>query len=110
MSAAGKQADPIIGVAIIEDQREIREGLRVLIEGTPGFRCTGAYATVEDAIGALGQGPPDIVIVDIGLPGMSGTEGIRRLKDRYPDLPILALTVYDDDEEIFDALCAGASG
>lgn len=65
---------PKTGVAIIEDQQEIREGLRVLIDGTPGFRCTGAYATVEDAIRAIGQGPPDIVIVDIGLPGMSGIE------------------------------------
>jgi DNA-binding NarL/FixJ family response regulator len=101
---------PKTGVAIIEDQQEIREGLRVLIEGTPGFRCTGAYPTVEDAIRAIGQGPPDIVIVDIGLPGMSGIEGIRLLKQSHPELLVLMLTVYEDDRRIFDAICAGAHG
>jgi DNA-binding NarL/FixJ family response regulator len=101
---------PKTGVAIIEDQQEIREGLRVLIGGTPGFRCTGAYATVEDAIPAIGQGPPDIVIVDIGLPGMSGIEGIKLLKQSHPELLVLMLTVYEDDRRIFDAICAGARG
>jgi DNA-binding NarL/FixJ family response regulator len=98
------------GVAIIEDQQEIRERLRVLIDGTPGFRCTGAHATVEDAIPAIGQGPPDIVIVDIGLPGMSRIEGIKLLKQSHPELVVLMLTVYEDDRRIFDAISAGARG
>jgi len=101
---------PAITVAVIEDQREVREGLAILINGTRGFRCTGNYRTMEDALQLIPSEVPNVVLTDLGLPGMSGTEGIRRLKDRYPDLPILALTVYDDDEEIFDALCAGASG
>ena len=97
-------------VAIVEDQREVREGLAVLINGTPGFRCTGNYRSMEEALRVLEKEPPDVLLTDIGLPLMSGTEGIRILKALYPDLPILALTVYKDDEEIFNALCAGASG
>ena len=97
-------------VAIVEDQREVREGLAVLINGTPGFHCTGNYRTMEEALRVLEKEPPDVLLTDIGLPLMSGTDGIRILKKLYPDLSILALTVYKDDEDIFDALCAGASG
>ncbi|HYL99749.1 MAG TPA: response regulator transcription factor [Blastocatellia bacterium] len=103
-------AQKTISVAIIEDQREVREGLAILINGTRGFRCTASFRAMEDALRTIGSEVPDVVLTDLGLPGMSGVEGIRRLKERYPDLPILALTVYDDDGEIFDALCAGASG
>jgi len=103
------QASPI-KVAIIEDQREVREGLAILINGTQGFRCTGNFRTMEDALRTLNGQPPDVILTDIGLPGMSGTEGIRILKGRFPDLAIVALTVYDHDGEIFDALCAGANG
>jgi DNA-binding NarL/FixJ family response regulator len=99
-----------IRVAIIEDRREIREGLATIINGTPGFQCTGAYKSMEDALERIGQALPDVVLNDIGLPGMSGIEGIRILKERHPTLLVLMLTVYDDDERIFDALCAGASG
>ena len=99
-----------ISVAIVEDRREIREGLAMIINGTPGFRCSGSYRSMEDALEQIGRDPPHIVLNDIGLPGMSGIEGIRILKERYPDLLVLMLTIYDDDERIFDALCAGASG
>jgi DNA-binding NarL/FixJ family response regulator len=99
-----------IRVAIIEDQREVREGLAMLINGTPGFRCTGTFRTMEDAIRVLSEGLADVILTDIGLPGMSGIEGIRILKGRFPDIPIMALTVYDHEGEIFDALCAGANG
>jgi DNA-binding NarL/FixJ family response regulator len=100
----------VIKVTLIEDQRDVREGLAVLINGSPGFRCLAAYRRMEEALCAIGDGLPDVVLTDIGLPGMSGIEGIRLLKERFPDLPILALTIYDDDEEVFEALCAGASG
>ena len=99
-----------IRVALVEDRREIREGLALIINATPGFVCTGAYRTMEDALAHIGDNLPDVVLNDIGLPGMSGIEGIRILKERYPALLVLMLTVYDDDERIFDALCAGASG
>jgi DNA-binding NarL/FixJ family response regulator len=101
---------PPISVTIIEDQREVREGLAMLINGTAGFRCTGHFRTMEDALRMLSSRLPDVILTDIGLPGMSGTEGIRILKARFPDIPIVALTVYDHEGEIFDALCAGANG
>lgn len=105
-----RPAEAPIRVAIVEDQHEVREGLAILINGTPGFKCTGNYRTMEDALLVLEREPPDVLLTDLGLPLMSGTEGIRILKEHHSHLPILALTVYDDDEDIFDALCAGASG
>lgn len=100
----------VIKIAIIEDQREIREGLAMLIGMTPGYRCTGSYRSMEEALEKIASDFPDVVLSDIGLPGMDGIEGIRILKERHPDLLALVLSVYDDDERIFDALCAGACG
>jgi len=100
----------VIKAAIVEDQSDIRNGLTMLINGTPGYRCTGSYRSMEEALTGIASTPPDVVLCDIGLPGMSGIDGIRILKERYPALSLLMLTVYDDDDRIFDALCAGASG
>ena len=100
----------VIKVAIIEDQRDIRECLTFLINGTEGYSCTGSYRSMEEALDKISHQLPDVVLSDIGLPGMDGIEGARILKERYPNLLLLMLTVYDDDERIFDAMCAGASG
>lgn len=100
----------VIKTAIIEDVRNIREGLTTLINFTEGFHCTGSYRSVEEALARLHDDVPDVLLSDIGLPGMSGIEGIKVIKERYPEMQILMLTVYDDDDRIFDALCAGASG
>jgi DNA-binding NarL/FixJ family response regulator len=97
-------------IAIVEDQPTIRESLRILIGGTDGFRCTGDFESMEDALAKIGGDLPDVALVDIGLPGMNGVDGIRELKKNYPGLTVLMLTVYDDDKRIFDALCAGACG
>ncbi len=109
-STAPVSSLPEIKVAIIEDQRKFREYLGALIDGSPGFRCTGSFRSMEEALDRIGADLHDVVLVDIGLPGMNGIEGIRILKQRYPELILLMHTVYDGDERIFDALCAGASG
>lgn len=99
-----------IKTAIIEDQDDIREGLASLIGFTPGFKCTGSYQSMEEALDRIKMNVPDVVLSDIGLPGMDGIQGIKILKEKYPNILILMITVYDDDERIFDALCAGANG
>jgi DNA-binding NarL/FixJ family response regulator len=104
-------ADHVIRVAIIEDSREVREGLAALINGTRGFSCSSSYYSMEAALAGISlQKQPDVILTDIGLPGMSGIDGIEILRERYPQVPIVALTVYDNDEKVFNALCAGASG
>jgi DNA-binding NarL/FixJ family response regulator len=97
-------------IVLIEDLREVRESLAMLIDGTHGFRCAGNYRTMEEALERIGGTRPDVILTDIGLPGMDGVEGTRLLRERFPRVPILALTVYDDDENVFNAVCAGASG
>ena len=100
----------MIRVAIVEDRPKIRDGLRDLIDSAEGFSCPMVFGTAEDAIDRIGAGLPDVVLMDLGLPGTSGIEATRTLKDRYPNLLVVVLTVYEDDQRIFDAICAGASG
>jgi DNA-binding NarL/FixJ family response regulator len=109
-STSAASQSGVIKVALIEDRREIRDALAAIIEGTEGFRCTGAFRTMEQALSEIGRDLPDVVLSDIGLPGMSGIEGVAILKERYPAMLLLILSVYEDDERIFDALCAGACG
>jgi DNA-binding NarL/FixJ family response regulator len=101
---------PQIRVALVEDQTPTREGLASLIGGSPGFEISGQYGSMEEALPALERMRPDVLLADIGLPGMSGIEGVRRLHRQFPELPILMLTVHGDDDSIFAAVCAGACG
>ena len=99
-----------IDVAIVEDHHKLRECLEFLLNNTEGYRCVGSFRTMEEALQSIGSQVPDLVLLDIGLPGMSGIEGVTHLKERYPEILVLMNTVYEDDERIFDALCAGACG
>ena len=102
--------DRPIRVAVVEDQPTLRAGFGDLIDETNGFRCVGRYASGESVLEGIEKRLPDVVLMDIGLPGISGIEAIRGLKERYPHLECIVLTVYDDDERIFEAMCAGATG
>jgi len=97
-------------VAIIEDQARTREGLRALIGSSDGFECIGAWGSMEAALAADWNVPPNVVLVDLGLPGMSGIEGMVVLRRRCPSAALVVLTVYEDNDRVFRALCAGATG
>lgn len=100
----------IIKVAIVEDTDEIREALRVLINGSVGFECKSVFPDAEQALLNLPDVKPDVVVMDIHLPRLSGIEAVRRLKSIIPKTQFLMYTVHDDDDSIFDALAAGATG
>lgn len=99
-----------ISIVIVEDDRRIREGLRMLLDGTSGFHCIHAWRSMEEALAQRWTPLPAVALIDIGLPGMSGIEGLGLLRERYPEVALVVLTVFDDDERIFNALCAGACG
>ena len=102
--------DSIINVGIIEDQRRTREGLRSLIDGSSGFHCVGAWSSMEEALAARPNPSPHVILTDIGLPGISGIQGIPELRHLHPAATLVVLTVYEDNERVFEALCAGATG
>ena len=100
----------MITVAIVEDDPDIRESLAILIDGSSGFRCLHRFDSVEACIKPIVENPPNVVLMDIELPGATGIEGVRMLKEKLPKLDIVMLTVHEDDESVFNSLCAGASG
>jgi len=97
-------------VAVVEDDAKIRKGWVNLLKRWPGFSVVGEFRSGEEALESLLQSPPDFVLMDINLPGMSGIECTRELKRQQPDVSIIMLTMFDDWDRIFDALRAGASG
>lgn len=100
----------MIQVIIIEDIREIREGLQILIDSSEGFSCQKTFVSAEAAIEELPALSPDVALMDINLPGISGIEAVRKLKGQCPNTQFIMSTVYEDDESIFESLKAGASG
>jgi DNA-binding NarL/FixJ family response regulator len=99
-----------IRVFVVEDQDPIREAFTLLLGWTAGFACAGAADSAEAALEALPDAPPDVVLLDIGLPGMSGLEALAPLHAHWPEAEFLVLTVHDDPDRVFEALRAGASG
>jgi len=102
--------DGRIRVAVVEDDHPTRKGLRALIDGTPGFECVSACRSAEEAIGCLPTRGCDVLLLDIHLPGMAGTEAVAHFRERWPDMVVLMLTVFAEETKIFTSLCQGASG
>jgi len=100
----------MINVAIVEDNPTIREGLAALINGTEGYKCVGSFNDVESFLPKVNILNINVVLMDIGLPGMNGIEGVKIAISKDPDLSVLMLTIYEESEFVFDALCAGACG
>lgn len=100
----------MISVAIVEDNPDIRESVQIVINSAKGFKCINYYSNAEDALTGLTKDKPDVVLMDINLPGMSGIECVRRVKEMQPQVQFMMCTVYEDDDSIFEALKAGASG
>jgi DNA-binding NarL/FixJ family response regulator len=99
-----------IKVAIFEDNNNMREGLYQLINGSQGFICTGAFPNCDDLVQRIEKSKPDVIVMDIEMPGISGIEGVKLAKEYFPDIKILMETIFDDDEKIFNSICAGAEG
>src|SRR4051812_32180084 len=99
-----------ITVSIIEDDLHASRGFAQFLESSPDFRCVSRHSSAEEGIATLPELKPDVVLMDINLPGMNGVEGVRRLKDLLPETQFMMLTVYEDNDLIFSALKAGATG
>lgn len=99
-----------IPVAIVEDHEDMAKSLCLILKTTPGFACVGCYEKCEDLLEEFEGVAPEVILMDIGLPGMSGIEGVRRVKELRPETKILMLTIYEDDGQVFNAICSGASG
>lgn len=100
----------MISVSIIDDEKELRESIATFINGSPGFRCVSTYGSADVALQRVPTDKPDVVLMDINMPGMNGIECVERLKTLMPDVQIVMLTVYEDTDQIFRALAAGATG
>lgn len=113
MSIPPKETDSsptLVKIVIVEDETWMREDLVKKINAAPGFHCVNNYRTAEEALEGIPADEPDVVLMDINLPGMDGVECIRRLRVNLPRVKYLMLTVYSESEKIFDSLLAGASG
>ena len=99
-----------ISVALFEDNYLLRDSYYQLINGTPGFTCTAAYDTAEDIVFKIKKSKPDVVLMDIDMPGINGIDAVYLIKENFPGIQIIMQTVFDDDDKIFKALQAGANG
>ena len=110
MEPARTEPSRPIAVAIVEDDAPFREGLAMLVAGTPGYHLTGSFSSVEEALGPLATTTPDVLLLDIHLPGMLGSEGVRHLRAGRPRMQVLMLTVFAEEDKVFESICNGACG
>src|ERR1700680_3732535 len=99
-----------IRVLIVEDDRVTRDGLRLLVDGTPGYSCVSAFGSLEQVLAGRTGEQPNVVLLDIKLPGVPGSQGVASLRERWPGAAILMLTAFEDEDKIFESLCNGATG
>ena len=99
-----------IAVTLFEDNKDLREGLQAILNASHGFSCAGAYANANNLIKHLQHDKPDVVLMDIQMPGISGIEAVAVLRHEFPELPVLMQTVFEDEAKVFAAICAGANG
>jgi DNA-binding NarL/FixJ family response regulator len=99
-----------VKVTVFEDRRQVREAMCLLIEGTSGLELSGAWPDCQNLIGNLKRNLPDVVLMDIEMPGMNGIEAVRIIKEEFPLVVVVMQTVFEDEDKIFDAICNGASG
>lgn len=99
-----------IRVVIFEDRKLVREAFEAIVNGTPGLTCTGGFANASDLLHNIKKTKPDVVLMDIEMPGMDGITATKTIHARLPEIKILIQTVFDDDDKVFNAICAGASG
>ena len=100
----------MIRVVIFEDNKNLRDGLFQLINGTEGFHCIESFSNCDNLVERIEKTKPDVVLMDIEMPGISGIEGVRTIKEKFPAVKILMETIFDDDDKIFKSICAGAEG
>lgn len=97
-------------IAIFDDNKNIRESIKMLLDTVPDFEVVGSYCHVLDCISDVRESRPDVVLMDIEMPGMTGITAVHKLKSEFPNIQVLMQTVFEDDDRVFDSICAGASG
>ncbi|MBA3647207.1 MAG: response regulator transcription factor [Chitinophagales bacterium] len=99
-----------IRVTLFDDNKSLCDSLFQLINGSPGFRCAGAFPNCNELLNDIRKSKPDVVLMDIEMPGMSGIEAVKLIKENFPEIKILMETIFEDDEKIFASVCSGAEG